>query len=110
MHDRVIKAIDSGRTHVDVKGAPIRDRAEKLTDPGSQPLTGIAGSNAAAGALPDSIGSKLLDKIPGTDIPTAVPGASVPEAQQKRMQQGSTQDPMMQTIRSLVPKVKQDKE
>ena len=107
--ERVIQALGAGNVNVESQGGPLQEKAVRMTDPGSQPLTGIAGSNAAAGSLPDSLGSKLLDKVPGIDMSIAVPGAAVPEAQQQRMQQGAPQDPKMDSIRNLIPKVPRDK-
>lgn len=107
--ERVIQALGAGNVNVESRGGPLQEKAVRMTDPGSQPLAGIAGSNAAAGSLPDSLGSKLLDKVPGIDMSIAVPGAAVPEAQQQRMQQGAPQDPKMDSIRNLIPKVPGEK-
>lgn len=101
VRNRVGQAMNAGADYVSQQGSPVKDQATRMTEPGAQPLTGIAGSNALAGALPDSMGAKLLDKVPGLDIPVAVPGAAVPEAQKQRIEQGSPQDPKLETLRKL---------
>lgn len=98
---RVRQAMDAGAGYVSQQGAPVMNQANRMTEPGSQPLTGIAGSNALAGALPDSLGAKTLNNLPGIDIPLAVPGAAIPEAQKIRMEQGNPQDPKLETLRKL---------
>lgn len=101
VRNRVGKAMNAGSDYIDQLGSPVKDQSTRMTEPGAQPLTGIAGSNALAGALPDNLGSKLLDNVPGLDIPVAVPGAAVPEAQKQRIEEGNPQDPKMETIRKL---------
>lgn len=99
---RVRQAMDAGAGYVSQQGAPVMNQANRMTEPGSQPLTGIAGSNALAGALPDSLGTKTLNNLPGIDIPLAVPGAAIPEAQKNRMEQGNPQDPKLETAKKLI--------
>ena len=101
VRDRVINAMDAGGTYVDTTGTPVKDEAEKRTEPGAQPLMGTAISNTS-GVLPDGIASQL----PG------MPGAAVTEAQQQRTEQGTPYNPLMDSILELVPKVpgKKDKQ
>jgi len=100
--DRVEQAVDAGASYVGQQGSPVMNESARMTEPGSQPLTGIAASNALAGALPDSLGAKTLNNLPGIDMPLSVPGAAVPEAQKRRMEQGNPQDPKLETAKKLM--------
>lgn len=82
--DRVGQAMNAGSDYVEQQGSPVQDRATTMTDPGTQPLTGIAATNAISGVLPDSIGSKLMDNVPGFNVPVSPKGAAIPEAQKMR--------------------------
>lgn len=82
--DRVGQAMNAGSDYVEQQGSPVQDRATTMTDPGTQPLTGIAATNAISSVLPDSIGSKLMDNVPGFNVPVSPTGAAIPEAQKMR--------------------------
>jgi len=105
---RVRQAVDAGSGYVTQQGEPVMNQSSRMTEPGSQPLTGIAGSNALAGSLPDSLGAKTLNNIPGIDMPLSVPGAADPEAQKLRIEQGNPQDPKLETAKKLMG-ITQDK-
>lgn len=109
VRDRVGQAMNFGSDYVGQQGMPVKDQSTRMTEPGAQPLTGIAGSNALAGALPDNLGSKFLDKVPGLDIPVAVPGAAVPEAQKHRIEEGNPQDPKIEALKKLTGFRKENK-
>lgn len=107
--ERVIQAMGAGMANVEGQGDPLKEKASSMTEPGAQPLMGVAGTNAAASVLPDSLGSRLLEKIPGVDIPVGAPGSAVPEAQQQRIGGGGSRDPVMDTVRQVLPNVTKGK-
>ncbi|HNO75906.1 MAG TPA: conjugal transfer protein TraG N-terminal domain-containing protein [Nitrosomonas mobilis] len=98
VRERVIEAMDAGQTYLDMQGAPIKQEADKRTEPGAQPLMGTAISNTS-GVLPDGVSTRL----------PSMPGATVPNAQQQRVNDGRPNNPVMDAIRELVPKVSRDK-
>lgn len=50
---------------------------------------GVSSAEIASSNLPDSLGTKILDNLPGIDMSLSVSGAAVPEAQRQRMEQGN---------------------
>lgn len=91
---RVNEAIDIRERGVTAQGEPLQKEAEYKTNPGTQNLGGKATSNALGQILPDGISSVIGD-----------PEASVTEAQRERVQQGEPNNPTMDAIRKIIPKV-----
>lgn len=95
---RAQHAIDAGKGTVESQGKPLEELARDKTAPGTQPLLGIAATNAVAQVLPDGVSKAMMDKLPGVDMSVGTPGSAVAEAAAERSRQGHPRDPVKQSL------------
>lgn len=95
---RAQQAIDAGKGTVGSQGKPLEEQARDKTAPGTQPLLGIAATNAVAQVLPDGVSKAMMDKLPGVDMSVGTPGSAVAEAAAERSRQGHPRDPVRQSL------------
>lgn len=95
---RAQQAIDAGKGTVGSQGKPLEEQARDKTAPGTQPLLGIAATNAVAQVLPDGVSKAMMDKLPGVDMSVGTPGSAVAEAAAERSRQGHPRDPVKESL------------
>ena len=96
--ERAEQAIGAGRGQVQAEGKPLEDRVRNQTAPGTQPLLGLAATNAAAQILPDGASRLMMEKLPGVNMSVGVPGSAVAEAAAERSRQGHPRDPVKESL------------
>jgi conjugal transfer mating pair stabilization protein TraG len=95
---RADKAIGVGKSQAETEGKPLEDKVPNQTDPGTQPLLGLAATNAVAQVLPDGVSRFMMEKLPGVDMNVGTRGAAVAEAAAERARMGQARDPVMQAM------------
>lgn len=95
------QAIGAGRGHVQTEGKPLEDKVRNQTAPGTQPLLGLAATNAAAQILPDGASRHMMERLPGIDMSVGTPGSAVAEAAAERARMGQPRDPVMQSVTNV---------
>lgn len=98
---RAEQAVRAGRGRVQTEGRPLEDKARNQTAPGSQPLLGMAATNAIGQIFPDEVSALMKKKIPGLNMTVGVPGSAVMEAGAERSQQGRPRDPVKESLSKI---------
>lgn len=93
-------AIETTGSSIQSQGGGLADRVTQQTAPGTQPLMGIAGTNAVAQIAPDGVSRAMMEKLPGIDMSVGTPGSAVAEAGAERSRQGRPADPVWNSIDS----------
>ena len=93
------KAIDAGKR---MGGKPLEDKVRDRTDPGTQPLLGLAATNAVAQVMPDSVSRVMMEKLPGVNMSVGTSGAAAADAAAERSRAGRPRDPVTKTANAMV--------
>jgi len=97
---RAQHAINAGKGGVESQGRPLEQKVQDQTAPGTQPLLGIAATNAVGQVMPDGVSQAMMEKLPGVDISVGTPGSAVAEAAAERSREGQSRDPVWQSIKN----------
>ena len=95
---RAQQALEAGKGNVESQGKPLEETVRNQTAPGTQPLLGIATTNAVAQVLPDGGSSLMMEKLPGVNMSVGTPGSAAAEAAAERSRQGHPRDPVTQSL------------
>jgi len=97
---RAHHAINAGKGGVEAQGKPLEQKVRDQTAPGTQPLLGIAATNAVGQVLPDGVSKAMMEKLPGVNMSVGTPGSAVAEAAAERSRQGQPRDPVWQSVKN----------
>ncbi|MBF1164524.1 MAG: conjugal transfer protein TraG N-terminal domain-containing protein, partial [Dechloromonas agitata] len=95
---RAQHALNAGKGGVESQGRPLEQKIHDQTAPGTQPLLGIAATNAVGQVMPDGVSKAMMEKLPGVDMSVGTPGSAVAEAAAERSREGHPRDPVRQSL------------
>jgi len=97
---RAQKAIAAGKGNIETQGKPVEQKVRDQTAPGTQPLLGIAATNAVGQVTPDGISRVMMEKLPGVNMSVGATGSAVAEAAAERSRKGQPRDPVWQSVKT----------